>query len=178
MKAVVLATAFFLAYGLLITLIFRSIRPVARVAWMTGLFLASLPFLVAFHLATPADLGFLPDAAVEQYQALDLAFAVFLYSASFFGGWLQLYNLADRGLSLCILVDASRTRNGIVSAGTVVRDYCEGKGLQWMYAKRLDGLLRLGLLRPDGATVALTDKGLRYANVLRRLRALYRLNPR
>lgn len=133
---------------------------------MLRLFLIFLLLLLAIHATTPPNLWFLPDALVERYPLVDLVYAAFIFSASFFGGWLQLYNLADRGLSLQILIDAGKNSAGRIDEHSVIQAYSNGKGIAWMYQKRLDDLVRLALIRVDGSRATLTEKGIRYAKIL------------
>src|SRR5207245_2863608 len=69
----------------------RRLRPRRAVG------LGSAPVFVAVHLWAPPGLGVLPVALAESARALDLAFGLLLFPAGFFGGILQVYNLADRG---------------------------------------------------------------------------------
>jgi hypothetical protein len=165
MKAIILATCFFLAYGLVITVLFRVAKPASRALWMLRLYLIFLVLLLSVHTGTPPDLGFLPTALVERYPVVDLVYAAFVFSASFFGGWLQLYNLADRGLSLRILIDAGEDSAGRIDENSIIQRYSNGNGIAWMYQKRLDDLVRLALIRVDDSRATITKKGIRYAKL-------------
>src|SRR5690242_417782 len=108
MKGLLLATGMAAAYMGAITVLFLCCRVRHRAAAMTRVYLATLPVFVALHRLTPADLGFLPAQLTEPRAVIDLAFGILLWTAAFFGGILQLYNLADRGFSLRIIMDVTR----------------------------------------------------------------------
>ena len=178
MKGIILASLVSAAYAAAVVIIFRAHRPENRAGVMFKLYLATLPVLGLLLAATPADLGMLPLSLTEPNTALEGAYSIFVYSASVLGGWLQLYNLADRGLSLRILIDAREHPRHTVDAGYIRRAYGGGKGIDWMYQKRLADLLRLGLVSIDESkNVALTEKGLRNARLVRFLRRLFVIGP-
>jgi len=102
---------------------------------------------------------------------------VFFFSAAFFGGALQLYNLADRGFSLRILIDVEETNSDVVDADWLVANYAGGRGLTWMYGKRIEGLLETKLVDRKAEMIELTSKGERAAAVLLAVRRFLRLEP-
>jgi hypothetical protein len=175
MKGFLVAALVSLLYAACVLLVFRWRRPERRAAFMLNLYFGSLPVLVTLLACTPADFWFLPEKLVERNALLDWAFSLFAFSASVFGGWLQLYNLADRGLSLRILIDALETPGGKVDVKSVEEKYGAGKGIQWMYSKRLADIERLGLVTRTGSDFVLSPKGARNARLVGRLRALYSL---
>ena len=163
MKAIILASAICLVYLALVTVAFRlAASDAKRARLMTLLFLCTLPIVVLLHFLTPPDLGFIPPALVEN-PGLDLGLLVFLYSSSFFGGVLQLYNLADRGFSLRIAIDISQSHVGGMTVAGVIRSYSEGKGTNWMYQKRIDDLVELRLVKIEDDRVTATPEGLQVA---------------
>lgn len=166
---------FTVAYGIVITLIFRTVEVRERMLVMTTIFLLSVPLFIAGHLLTPLDLGFLSAPWTAEESLVDLAFALLVYSAGFFGGILQLYNLADRGFSLRILIDIRESSNGCLDASGVVRSYSAGKGIGWMYKKRIDDMLTRGLIVIENEQVVLTPRGHRLVGLFGRLRAYLRL---
>src|SRR5262245_40641174 len=178
MKALILASGMTLFYFLLVTLLFRFWQIRARAAAMTRLFLATLPAFIALHLLTPPDLGFLSPTLVEPQAVVDLAFALLLWGAAFFGGVLQLYNLADRGFSLRIVMDIERGKEGSMSLEEVLAGYSAGRGIDWMYQKRLDGLVEHGLADIEDGIVRNREKGRRLALLFGWLRQFLRLAPR
>src|SRR5882757_6599084 len=96
-------------YLFVVTIAFRLSRAHIRTAaFLTRLFLASLPVAVALYLLTPGDLGFLPPSLVEP-RVIEISFFLFLYSSLFFGGILQVYGLTDRGFSLRISIDINKS---------------------------------------------------------------------
>jgi hypothetical protein len=175
MKGLVLATGTAAVYLGLITLVFRCWRVRARAAVMTRLFLLTLPGFLALHLLTPADLGFLPAGLTEPRPWVDLGFGLLLWAAAFFGGILQLYNLADRGFSLRILIDVQSGEGGAMSVDEVLAAYSDGRGIGWMYQKRLDDLVRQRLARVEGGWISNRRKGRRLARVFGGLRQFLRL---
>ncbi len=158
MKGLLLAVAASLACLVIVTLGFRVREIRERAAFMARVFLLTLPVLVI-----------LPTW-------LDLAFSLLVYAAAFFGGILQLYNLADRGFSLRMLIDIYESPRGALTADELTRAYGGGRGIGWMYDKRLDGLLERGLVRVEGGTVEISTRGHRAARVLGRLVTFLRLD--
>jgi len=164
-KAVFLAATLAIAYLIAITVAFRFLSyETLRARFMLLLFLFTLPVGAAIHYATPDNLGFLPAQWCETRRILDLGAFIFFYSACFFGGILQLYNLADRGFSLRIVIDIDRSRTGSLSAGEVMSSYSAGRGIRWMYQKRIDDLIRLRLISLDNDVVTPTASGSRVAS--------------
>jgi hypothetical protein len=165
-KAILLSLTAELVLCIAITARFRSAPIGNRARVMLNTFFAILPLLVAVVLLSPANLGFLPETLTLHFVSVDLIFSLFLYAAGFFGGVLQLYNLADRGFSLRILIDIMESRDGRMSIDQVMQGYSAGHGIDWMYDKRIDGMVRTGLVILHGDRMVLTSKGLRAAGVL------------
>ena len=94
---------------------------------LTGVFLAIVPVLAIAYLSTPASLGILPSSFLIPIPTLELAFCLFLYAAGFFGGVLQLYNLADRGFSLRILIDILHAPSRTMTLDEVMTGYSGGR---------------------------------------------------
>lgn len=160
---------------MLITARFRRESVEYRAKAMTGAFLVILPFLIAAIFLSPANLGFLPEGLASHFLWADLAFSLFLYTVGFFGGVLQLYNLADRGFSLRILIDVMESPGGRMSVDEVMRGYGAGRGIEWMYDKRIDGMTKTGLVIVDGDRMVLTTKGLRASGVFSWLQSFLRV---
>jgi hypothetical protein len=59
----------------------------------------------------------------------------------------------------------------------VMKGYGAGRGIGWMYAKRLRDLQSAGLARVEGESLALTPKGLRVAKLFARLQEFARVAP-
>ena len=174
MKSLLLAGAASATSVLAITVIFQFLRVERRAVTMVTLFVITLPAFVLAHVLTPRDLGFLPGWLTEPSRAADLVFGLLLYTAGLLGGVLQLYNLADRGFSLRILIDLDEL--GPMSASAVAKAYSAGQGITWMYRKRLDGLFRQGLVHFDEGVVRLSDAGGRTARVFDGLQRFVRLD--
>jgi hypothetical protein len=172
MKAILLSAATGLMLFILCTACLRYCRPHNRVRVLGGLFLALLPLLALAHIATPPDLGFLSRDSLVSIPGLDLVFATALYATGFFGGILQLYNLADRGLSLRVLIDILENSSGKMSADEIMRSYGSGKGIIWMYDKRIGDMLSSGLVREADGNLVLTRRGIMLARVYSALRSV------
>lgn len=176
MKAFILATAAILLYTLLITLLFRFRRVEHRARAMMRLFLLSLPPFAALVVMSPADLGCLPASLVEPIWWVEPAFAGLLYTAAFLGGVLQLYNLADRGFSLRIVIDVDQSNEQPLSAETIYHAYSEGKGIPWMYEKRIAGMLENGLVEVSDGIIRNTAKGAKAARLFGWLRRFLKID--
>lgn len=164
MKGVILAAVMCLVYLIVMSVGLRLAGPaVLRARLLFRLFLLTLPLSALVYWVTPADLGFLPVAWLDANPTIEFGFLLFLYSSAFLGGILQLYNLADRGFSLRIAMDIHSSSRGSMTAEDVVRSYSAGKGIIWMYQKRIDDLIRLRLAEAADDTVRATAAGKRVA---------------
>jgi hypothetical protein len=177
MKAILLAALAGLLLFACVSACLRSGITQRRARLMLIAFLSVLPVLLAVHLLTPPDFGFLPAALVMPVTWVDIVFAVFLYSVGFFGGILQLYNLADRGFSLRILIDILEAPSHAMSLDEVMQRYSAGRGIAWMYAKRLEDMQSAGLAKVEGESLVLTPKGQRVARLFTWLQEFARVAP-
>ena len=176
MKGLLLAAASSLLCVAAITVLFRVVKVRRRAATMLRVFLATIPiYLVAFAL-TPADLWLLPDWLVEGQAFLGGAFGLFVHTALFFGGWLQVYNLAERGFSLRILIDIDESADRALSREEEEACYGGGRGISWMLDKRIDGLVSTGLVEEREGRLVATGKGARTARVFGDLRAFLQID--
>ena len=174
MKAILLALIAGLAVFVIATTLFRLFRADRMAKTLLLIFLVVAPCLAGLVLLTPPDMGFLPAQLVNPWITVDLGFALFLYTAGFFGGVLQLYNLADRGFSLRILIDALEVQSGYTSVDKVMSGYSAGKGIVWMYDKRIEGMTSTGLVTLEAGDMKLTAKGWRAAHLFAWLREFTR----
>jgi len=175
MKAILLALA---AGALLLAVATWRLRRVPDgkgAAKLLTVFLIILPVLAVTHVITPPDLGFLPATLQIPLPAIDFAFCLFLYTAGFFGGALQLYNLAERGFSLRILIDILHAPLGTMTLDDVMEGYGAGRGITWMYGKRIDGMRAAGLAVAAGDRMVLTERGRRVARLFSRLQNFARV---
>jgi hypothetical protein len=177
MKAIILATVAIVVVAVAVTITFRRVPRARGVGTMLKVFVGFGPMLVVAWTATPDDLGFLPPAMLAEPRWVDLAGCLFFYGAAFFGGLLQLYNLADRGLSLQILAELRAASDRALTADEIAERYSNGRGLLWMYARRLDGLIRVGVVVVDGDVVRLTARGRAWAKRFAGLRRFFHLSP-
>src|SRR5215470_10690926 len=177
MKAICLATAMTIVLLLSVTIAFRFAPRKRRVRQSAILYLACTVALAGAWLATPADLGFLPPWLLADPPGFDLLLALFFFAAAFFGGVLQLYNLADRGFSLRILIDALEQPSRTVTAEQLVAGYGGGQGVEWMYDKRVHGLLEEDLVRRTDGSFVLTARGAAAADMFIHVRRFLRLDP-
>ncbi len=125
---------------------------------MLFVYLFCLAGLVALWFGTPDDLGLLGRPLLTEPAWLDFAATIFFFSAGFFGGALQLYNLCDRGFSLRILVDMLEAPTSAVDVDYLTANYSSGRGLVWMYRKRID-------VGHANKSVMLTAKGEMFAEL-------------
>lgn len=177
MKAVFLPLAVGLLLFVAVSARLRSTPTREPARALLGLYLTLLPVLLFAYLLTPADLGFLSPQFIAPSLPIELGFAVFLYSAGFFGGLLQLYNLADRGLSLRMLIDIVESPRVAMTTDEVANNYSDGRGIKWMYEKRLDGITYTGLAYKEKNQLVLTARGKKVAWLLARLQRVARVDP-
>jgi hypothetical protein len=177
MKAIIFATAATIVLLVVVTIAFRFHQTTQRARQMTLIYLGCAMLSVLTWFTTPVDLGFLASSLLIQPSWLDFSLMLFFFSAAFFGGALQLYNLADRGFSLRILIDVEQTDSHAIDPDWLVANYAGGKGLTWMYAKRIEGLLETKLVDRKAEKIELTSKGERAAAVLLAVHRFLRLEP-
>lgn len=158
-----------------VTIGFRRATGPRGVGLMVKAFVGCVPVLVTGWLMTPDDLGFLPRRLLAEPAWLDLAGCLFFYTAAFAGGLLQLYNLADRGLSVRILAELRTAAGHAMTADEIAARYSAGRGLAWMYDKRLSDLVRQRLVVVDAGEVMLTGRGRLLAWCFARMRRFLRL---
>lgn len=175
MKGVVLAVILTALCLVGVPVALRLLGKRARAALLTAVFLASIPIYLLVFLTAPADLGFLPRWMCDQAPVLELAFGLFVYVSAFLGGILQLYNLADRGFSLRILIDIAESPEGELSAAQLCDAYSQGQGIGWMYQKRIDDLVEHRFIQVNSGWAHISTRGQRTAALFRRLRAWLRL---
>lgn len=158
----------------LATLALRYQQSPHRARQLTLCYLACLVALALLWRQTPDDLGFLAPGLLAEPRWLDFAAMLFYFSAAFFGGILQLYNLADRGFSLRILIDLMEAPES-PDVDRLMAGYSRGRGISWMYRKRIDDLLAGGFIRKENRSLVLTPKGAALAMLFARLRRFFRL---
>ena len=152
---VVLACIF---YTLIVTYIFRTQSIQDRAALMTRVYITSLVPLYFVYKITPVELGFLPSVPAFVVPN-DFVWFFVPYTAAIFGGILQLYNLTERGFSLRILIDILSSKNEVLNEDEVMHQYSEGKGIDWMFQKRINDLHEQGMIQIQGNQVFLTRRG-------------------
>ena len=126
-----------------------------------------------------ANRPFLPTSSVVRARGpaiVDLGFGLLLYSSGYFGGLLQLYNLADRGLSLRVLIDIEESPSGRTTAAALYRSYSGGRGLGWMYDKRLADLVEGRFVEISDGLVRNRPRGTRVAGVFQWARRFLRMD--
>jgi hypothetical protein len=144
---------------------------------MLFVYLLCLALLVALWFATPDDLGLLDRSLLAEPAWLDFAAALFFFSAGFFGGTLQLYNLCDRGFSLRILIDLLEAPTGAVDVNYLTANYSSGRGLVWMYRKRIDDIIAARFIDQVDKRIVLTEKGGMFADLFINARRVLGLEP-
>jgi len=70
----------------------------------------------------------------------------------------QVFSLTIRGFSLRILVDIDE--HDSLTMEQIMASYSEGRGMDWMFERRLSGLESVGMIRRGNTTIALTGPGL------------------
>ena len=161
----------------LVTLCFRFYPSPHRARQMLVVYLFCLPVLVALWFATPDDLGLLGRSLLTEPAWLDFAAALFFFSAGFFGGALQLYNLCDRGFSLRILVDMLEAPVDALDVDYLTANYSSGRGLVWMYRKRIDDIVAARFIDQVDKRIVLTAKGEMFAGLFINARRVLGLGP-
>ena len=175
MKAICLAGAAAVVLLIAVTLMLRLGRTRRRAQSILVLYLGILFLLVFVWLVLPPDCGFLPTDLQVEPKWLDFLLCVFFFSSVFFGGILQLYNLADRGFSLRILIDVLEATGNATSVEAAANGYAAGRGIAWMYSKRISGLIGGGLAVRTEDQIALTAKGAQLAGLLISLRRFLKM---
>jgi hypothetical protein len=175
MKAICLASAMTIVLLVSVTLVFRLERQ-HHARNMTVLYLVCSIALIGLWLGSPDDLGFLHPSLLAEPPWFDLDLALFFFTAAFFGGALQLYNLTDRGFSLRILIDALEDPSGAVSVDQLTTGYSAGQGIVWMYDKRMHGLLEGHFVHRAEKSIMLTAKGAWIAALFIRIRRFLKLD--
>ena len=165
MKAICLASVMTVVLLVLVTFCFRLYPSAHRARQMLFVYLFCLALLVALWFATPDDLGLLDRSLLAEPAWLDFAAMLFFFSVAFFGGALQLYNLCDRGFSLRILVDMLEAPTGAVDVDYLTANYSSGRGLGWMYRKRIDDIAAAGFIDRANKQIVLTAKGEMFADL-------------
>jgi hypothetical protein len=176
MKAICLASVMTVVLLVLVTFCFRFYPSAHRARQMLVVYLFCLAVLVALWFATPDNLGFLDPWLLAEPAWLDFAAALFFFSAGFFGGALQLYNLCDRGFSLRILVDMLEAPIGAADVDYLTANYSSGRGLVWMYRKRIDDLVAARFIDVN-KRIVLTTKGEMFAGLFINARRVLGLEP-
>jgi hypothetical protein len=87
---------------------------------------------------------------------------------------MQLYNLADRGFSLRILIDVREAREPLTPA-QIAAAYGRGQGIGWMLSKRIDDIIAQGFVRRDGERLMMTPRGRSFTAAFRFLQSLFRV---
>jgi len=160
-KGLLLAAASSLLCLVATTVLFRVSEVRRRAATMLWVFLATVPLYVAAYPLTPDDLWRLPAWLVERQGVLCAGFGLFVHAALFFGGWLQVYNLAERGFSLRILIDIDESPDRSLSREEEEAGYGGGLGMGWMLDKRIEGLVSTSLVEEREGRLVATEKGAR-----------------
>lgn len=175
MKAMLFAGLMTAIYLVVVTVVFRFGSVIRKAAAMFWLFWMSVPFFMFGYVVTPADLWLLPTPIIEPLSWVDAGFSLFVYAALVFGGALQLYNLADRGFSLRILIDILEAPTKSVTVDDVMRGYGGGSGISWMFDKRIDGIVQNGFGVRRNGQLEMTAKGYSVARFFGALRQFLNL---
>lgn len=175
MKSLVLIMFMTVILIITITVLFNITNTRRRALLLLSVFLITLPIYVVVFLTTPADLWFLPEDLTDTNTLFGIVFGIIIYTAFFGGGVLQLYNLADRGFSLRILIDIIESPGQELTLDEILGNYGGGKGIDWMYQKRIEGMLDNQLIATKNDEIQITDKGLQIAKYFSRMRKFLNL---
>lgn len=145
MNPLVIALIAGILYLIQITFIFNRFNIQNKAKLMVKLWVVNLPMVVAGCFIFDKYEIFGKIYQINNFE-VSLFLTIFFYFAGFFGGILQLYNLADRGFSLRVLIDMEENIQQGVSLNNVMQRYSQGKGISWMYEKRLDDLSQNDLI--------------------------------
>ncbi len=87
----------------------------------------------------------------------NLSYKDFLASVSimiFFSlGYMEFFSMICRGFSLRIMTDIYLNKS--ITKESLITNYADGKGLDWMLTKRLRSIQKLGLINIDGKNLCL-----------------------
>jgi len=170
MKPFLLAAAMTLLYSAAITIVFRWFTVQDKAGIMFRAFAATIFLLEVCIVLTPPDLFVLPSSLASDPVWIDGLAGALFYAAAIFGGVIQLYNLAERGFSLRLLIDIRESPAGALSTDELYSNYGGGRGIPWMYQKRLDDVARLDLAGVDSGALILKERGHRVGRVFAILR--------
>lgn len=176
MKAICLAGAMTAVLLVVVTFGFRLRQSAHRARQMTIIYFFCVAILAVVWRETPDDLGFLARSLFAEPRWLDFLATLFFFSAAFFGGVLQLYNLADRGFSLRLLIDIMECPAGTADVDYLMTNYSRGRGIGWMYRKRINGMIERGFARRSGGSILLAPKGAVTAALFISLRRFLRVD--
>lgn len=174
MGPIILAFLFGIIYLIEITIVFNVCIITKRAKFMLILWIFNVPLLISVYFVS-VQCGVM-NSIDNSGVIINLLVTMFFYTAGFFGIILQLYNLADRGFSLRMLIDLLESEHGALNLDGVMQGYSNGNGIAWMYQKRIDGMIINGLITLDGGLAFITNKGEIVAKMFRRLRILTNLN--
>ena len=171
MKSIILTSLLSAIFFIAMTLFLRFYMGNLKVKGLLIIYSIFFIILIYLNFITSDDLGFLSSNYISGNFYFDLVFSLFIFTAVFFGGFLQLYNLVDRGLSLRMLIDIkdSSSPRGL-SAKEMVTSYSAGQGICWMYQKRISGMACSGLIIEKDKKLILTKKGNHIAHLFKWMR--------
>lgn len=163
MIAPALAAALFPAFGAGHILLFRRKNSVATLP------VASALYAVVWFAVYGLVMG--PDALSFPECAAGLAAVAF-----FCLGYMQIFSLTCRGFSLRILVEIDRHR-GLDTDG-ILREYSQGRGIDWLMDKRLDSMAAYHLVhREQDALTLARPHGLWMGTVALRVKRILGIEP-
>ena len=94
---------------------------------------------------------------VYYYDFTNLTYKEYLAGISliiFFSlGYMEFFSMICRGFSLRIMTDIYLNKS--ITKESLITNYADGKGLDWMLTKRLRSIQKLGLINIDGKNLCL-----------------------
>lgn len=174
MSPIIIALIGGVLYLVQITILFNIFHINEKAKCMVKLWLANLAILILIFWAV-YQYNIIPGLYLMDGFKINLFLTIFYYTAGFFGGILQLYNLADRGFSLRILIDIQESGQQGLTLDEIMKRYSQGKGIAWMYQKRLNDMLTNGLITSYNHIIKNTLKGTRLSMLFIKLRQIVSL---
>jgi hypothetical protein len=72
------------------------------------------------------------------------------------------------------MIDISISQDRVATVDQIMTGYSTGRGMSWMYSKRVDGMLSTKLIVLDGDRIILTERGARAAKLFTWLQGFLR----
>jgi len=74
--------------------------------------------------------------------------------------YLEAFSMIARGFSMRIVTDIYL--NSSLNSEGVMQEYAEGKGIEWMFQKRIEGIKKLGFISTEESLIKISSKNAIY----------------